>query len=93
MKNLTGKDHFDRFAKIAEKQNIKVIASAISSRCGDIKQYIVDGDSNNLNEIDLKIWDSLALYVNGRGLSLSEQVCTLKHIALYHIAECTPIFI
>ena len=73
MKNLTSKDHFNKYANIIKDNLIIHLHMPVRKR-ELIKAFNTDP---NLNNIALSKWDSLGFGLN-MSLSLGEKVCLLK---------------
>ena len=86
MKNLTSEDHFNKYENIVQSNGL----SNMNLFSFDKLSKAYDEDKH-LNSIPLQQWDSIAMRLPIKG-SLAEKVCTLKHIAIYHILKLTPKF-
>jgi len=92
----TTKSHFDKYDEIVKKKYD--LTYAIPATKKEIIEAIEAGDFA-LNTIKLPKWDGRAHNVgatawrDGKAFkSLAEQVCTLKHFAIYHLAGYKPQF-
>jgi len=90
----TTRSHFNKYSEIVSKKS----RLSIPATKEVIIQMIESGDEH-LSSIPLKEWDYYAHSVGatrwegGKGYkSLSEQVCTLKHYAIFHVAKYKPVF-
>lgn len=84
MKNQTSKAHYKKYYFLSKRCSPTMPVN--NKRL--LEAYKED---NTLSSIPLKQWDNLTPYVNIKG-SLSEKVCTLKHIAIYKVLKLTPYF-
>lgn len=101
MKNKTiktTKEHFEKYAALLKEKGDKPESYSLPAGKSEIETALENGDFH-LNSIDIKRWDSHAYGVgwtrnegDKKYKSLSEQICLLKHIAIYHVAGFTPIF-
>lgn len=78
--------HAERCEGIAQRIGIDVLKRLVPASPEKIRKALETGDPY-LNTIPLRYWDQAASaipYV--QGLSLSEKVCALKHVAQWHYA-------
>lgn len=73
---------------IAKKIGVELLREIIPASPERIRKALETGDSH-LNTIPLRKWDQAAgqiPYLPSKGLSLSEKVCALKHVAKWYYA-------
>ena len=87
MTNKTTKSHYEKYEDIVQKYRLSSYRVNYS-KSELLKAYNLD---KYLNSIPLKNWDNTTFGLNIKG-SLAEKVCTLKHIAIYHILKLKPQF-
>lgn len=80
-------EHARKYEELAKKIGIEKILPLIPVSPSKVRQALERGD-RHLNSISLRKWDNAALNLSlrERGLSLSEGVCVLKHVAKWHYA-------
>ncbi len=80
-------EHAKKYEELARKLGVEKIVPLIPASRERVRQALTRGDKH-LNSIPLRKWDSAALqlHLRERGLSLSEGVCVLKHVAKWHYA-------
>lgn len=80
-------EHARKYEDLAKKVGIEKILPLIPVSSAKVRQALERGDKH-LNSISLRKWDQAALNLSlrERGLSLSEGVCVLKHVAKWHYA-------
>lgn len=78
-------EHARKYDDLAKKIGIEKIKSLIPVSSAKVRQALERGD-RHLNSISLRKWDQAALNLSlrERGLTLSEGVCVLKHVAKWH---------
>ena len=87
-------EHYEKYEKMFKMKGMQYVPFSKE----EIETALKNGDEH-LNTLPLIKWDMAAVHVgytrigeNGKKyFSLADQVCLLKHIAIYHIAEGTPI--
>lgn len=77
--------HAEKYEKIAQKIGIDVLRELIPASRAKIREALERGDKH-LNTIPLRKWDAAADMIRLPGLSLSEKVSALKHVATWHYA-------
>lgn len=92
----TTREHYNKYKNIVDKKGN--LNHAIPATKDEIIKAIESGDIH-LNTIPINKWDARAQmagatnWVEGKAYkSLSEQVCTLKHYAIYNLAGYKPEF-
>jgi polyhydroxyalkanoate synthesis regulator phasin len=88
--NMTPEDieYAKKCEAIAQRIGIDILRELIPASSDKIRKALDRGDKH-LNTIPLRKWDQAAAmipYLPGKGLSLSEKVCALKHVAIWHYA-------
>jgi hypothetical protein len=94
------RDHYEKYEKLAQQIGVDHLKPLIPfSRAAIIAALKENEHLNNLplnykfTGIDKKGWDACHEYVIRfrpcRLLSISETVCLLKHVAIYHVAGAT----
>jgi hypothetical protein len=80
-------EHARKYDELAKKIGIEKITPLIPVSSAKVRQALERGDKY-LNTISLRKWDQAALNLSlrDRGLSLSDGVCVLKHVARWHYA-------
>jgi hypothetical protein len=80
-------EHARKYEELAKKIGIEKVKESIPVSPAKVRQALERGDKH-LNSISLRKWDQAALNLSlrERGLSLSEGVCVLKHVAKWHYA-------
>lgn len=81
-------EHAKKYEEIARRIGIDVLAQLIPASPEKIRKALERGDKH-LNTIPLKKWDAATYEIPSelvKGLSLSEKVCALKHVAKWHYA-------
>lgn len=80
-------EHARKYDELAKKIGVEKIKSLIPVSSAKVRQALERGDKY-LNTIALRKWDHAAfnLSLREQGLSLSEGVCVLKHVAKWHYA-------
>lgn len=80
-------EHARKYDELARKIGIEKVKDLIPVSSAKVRQALERGDKY-LNTISLRKWDQAALNLSlrERGLSLSEGVCVLKHVAKWHYA-------
>lgn len=80
-------EHARKYDLLAKKIGVEKIKSLIPVSSAKVRSALERGDKH-LNTISLRKWDNAALNLSlrERGLSLSEGVCVLKHVAKWHYA-------
>ena len=78
--------HYQKYSEMADRLNGWDLMRMVPFTLNEIKTALEQGDEH-LNTLPLKKWDaaSTSLYSAG-GITLSECVCLLKHVALHQIA-------
>ncbi len=95
---ITTKEHFEKYAAMFKLKGDH-LRDAVPFTKKEIEKALEDGDIH-LNTLKLSTWDGAGSQrvgwtneIDGKKVkSLAEQVCLLKHIAIYHIANYEPIF-
>lgn len=98
---ITTREHYEKYSAILMKKSLyylKSVVEQIADRA-TLERVFLEGDTH-LNTIALVKWDMAARqYVgatpwqeNKSYASLAEQVCLLKHVAIYHVINATPKF-
>jgi predicted urease superfamily metal-dependent hydrolase len=77
--------HAKKCEGLARKIGIDRLKDLIPASPEKIRKALEKGDKY-LNTIPLRKWDAAALSIQGPGLSLSDKVCALKHVAKWHYA-------
>jgi hypothetical protein len=70
---------------LAQQIGLDPLRQLIPAPPEQIRRALERGDKH-LNTIPLYRWDGAAAYIRAPGLSLSEKVCALKHVATWHYA-------
>ncbi len=78
-------EHAEKCEALARQIGIEDLQALIPASPERIRQALETGDSH-LNTIPLRKWDAAADAIRVRGLSLSDKVCSLKHVAKWHYA-------
>lgn len=81
-------EHAKKCEAIAQRIGIDILRELIPASPEKIRRALDRGDKH-LNSIPLRKWDQAAAripYLPGKGLSLGEKVCALKHVAKWHYA-------
>ncbi len=78
-------EHAEKCEALARQIGIEDLQTLIPASPERIRQALETGDSH-LNTIPLRKWDAAAEAIRTRGLSLSDKVCSLKHVAKWHYA-------
>ena len=80
-------EHAKKYDALARKIGIELVKALIPAKPERIRKALERGD-DYLNTIPLHHWDAAAirLGLRERGLSLSEGVSLLKHVAIWHYA-------
>ncbi len=77
--------HAEKYDEVARKIGIDFLKTLIPASSARIRKALEKGDKH-LNTIPLRKWDAAADNIRASGLSLSEKVCALKHVATWHYA-------
>lgn len=78
-------EHAEKYEELARKIGIDVLQQLIPAPPEKIRKALETGDPH-LNTVPLRHWDAAAAAIQIPGLSLSEKVCALKHVATWHYA-------
>ncbi len=78
-------EHAEKCEALARQIGIEDLQALIPAPPERIRRALETGDSH-LNTIPLRKWDAAAEAITTRGLSLSDKVCSLKHVAKWHYA-------
>lgn len=78
-------EHAKKYEAVSQKIGIDLLKSLIPVSPEKIRSALSRGDQH-LNTIPLRKWDTAAMSIRGPGLSLSDKVCALKHVARWHYA-------
>lgn len=78
-------EHAKKYELLARKVGIDDLKDLIPASEDRIRTALARGD-DSLNSIPLKKWDQAGTRINYPGLSLSEKVSLLKHVATWHYA-------
>lgn len=78
-------EHAKKYDELAKKIGIERLRELIPASPEKVRKALASGDKY-LNSIPLRKWDAAAMSIPERGLSLSEKVCALKHVATWHYA-------
>lgn len=80
-------EHAKKYEALAQKLGIEKLKALIPVPPERVRRALERGDKH-LNTIPLRKWDTAAFELNLRekGLSMSEGVCVLKHVAKWHYA-------
>jgi hypothetical protein len=78
-------EHAKKYDDLAKKIGIEFLRELIPASPEKVQKALASGDKY-LNSIPLRKWDAAAMSIQERGLSLSEKVCALKHVATWHYA-------
>lgn len=76
-------EHAKKYEALAQKIGIDTLKSLIPASREKIHKALQSGDKH-LNDIPLRKWDAASAGISFPGLSLSEKVCALKHVARWH---------
>jgi len=77
--------HAEKYEALSRKIGIDLLKELIPASPEQIQKAIQKGD-RYLNSIKLKKWEAAAAGIPMKGLSLSEKVYALKHVATWHYA-------
>ena len=81
-------EHAKKYEEIARRIGIDILAQLIPASPERIQRALDHGDKH-VNSISIRKWDQAAALIppeQARGLSLSDKVCALKHVARWHYA-------
>lgn len=79
------KEHAKKYEVLAQKLGIENLRKLMPVSPEKIRAALEKGDKY-LNSIKLRKWDAAGTAIRGEGLSMSEKVCVLKHVAKWHYA-------
>ncbi len=77
--------HAEKYEEIAQDLGVDFLKTLIPASPEKIRKALERGDKS-LNSIPLRKWDAASMQVRVPGLSLSEKVSALKHVAVWHYA-------
>lgn len=77
--------HAEKYEEIAQDLGVDFLKTLIPASPEKIRKALERGDKH-LNSIPLRKWDAASMQVRVPGLSLSEKVSALKHVAVWHYA-------
>jgi polyhydroxyalkanoate synthesis regulator phasin len=81
-------EHAEKYEAVARRIGIDLLKTLIPASPERIRKALEKGDKH-LNTIQLRKWDQASEAIpreQGKGLSLAEKVCALKHVAKWHYA-------
>lgn len=78
-------EHAEKCEVLARKIGIETLQALIPASAERIRSALETGDQH-LNTIPLRKWDAAAEAIQQPGFSLSDKVCSLKHVAQWHYA-------
>lgn len=76
-------EHAKKYEELARKVGIEGLKKLIPASPEKIRHSLEHGDPH-LNWIPLRKWDAASYFIREPGISLSEKVCLLKHVARWH---------
>lgn len=76
-------EHAEKCDTLAKDIGIDLLKDLVPATQERIRKSLETGDPY-LNTIPLRKWDAAAASIPKRGLSLSEKVCALKHVATWY---------
>jgi hypothetical protein len=77
--------HHDKFEALAQRIGIAFLERMVPASKATIIRALASGDYA-LNKIPLASWDARDSQVRRSGMSLSDTVCVLKHVAKFYVA-------
>ena len=99
LKTITSKEHYNEFKSIIKgvnEENLKNLVENLYKDVGELeRKFKEDKHLNNIEMslIDIKFYNIRELCIkNKTSWSLSDNVCTIKHILIYRILKVKPIF-
>lgn len=78
-------EHAKKYEELAQKIGVEQLKALIPATPEQVRTALSRGDKH-LNTIKLKKWDDATFEIRVPGLSISEKVCILKHVATWHYA-------
>jgi hypothetical protein len=87
-------EHWRHFETVAQHLGVEMLALYVPATKAEIEAALALPDGEHLNGIHLQRWDRCESAMRNlvrqkvRFWSLSDTVCTLKHVARHHIAKC-----
>lgn len=78
-------EHAKKYEELAKQIGVEFLKKLIPASPEKIRKALSSGDKH-LNTIPLRKWDTAGLSILNKGLSMSEKVCVLKHVATWHYA-------
>src|SRR4029077_7415840 len=79
------KEHAKKYEALAQKLGVESLRALMPVSAQKIRAALERGDKH-LNSISLRKWDAAGTSIRGKGLSMAEKVCVLKHVAKWHYA-------
>lgn len=78
-------EHAKKYEELSQRIGIEELKALIPVSPEKIRSALSRGDQH-LNTIQLRKWDAAAMKIQFPGLSLSQKVSALKHVARWHYA-------